>query len=138
MGTIQNALFNIVAVTSHQSIHLLGMMTEAIHTPFVSDRALALNNANYIEKAFKDFGDEISFKKDGIIQKRAEETLESAHSLLLTIQNEGMFETLKMGRFAGISRTEFGGKGLDGVFKKHKSYINPVLDEMLKRLEESR
>ena len=137
MGTIQNALFNIAAVTSHQSIHLLGMMTEAIHTPFVSDRALALNNANYIEKAFKDFGNEITFKKDGIIQRRAEETLISAHNLLVTIEKEGMFETLKEGRFAGISRTEHGGKGLDGVFKKHKNYVNPILDELIKRLEVS-
>ncbi len=135
MGTIQNALFNIATVTSHQSIHLLGMMTEAIHTPFVSDRALALNNANYIEKAFKDFGNEISFKKDGIIQKRAEETLQNAQELLLTIQKEGMFEALKMARFAGISRNESGGKGLDGVFEKHQDYVNPVMDELIKRLE---
>jgi beta-lysine 5,6-aminomutase alpha subunit len=111
------------------------MMTEAIHTPFVSDRALALNNANYIEKAFKDFGNEISFKKDGIIQKRAEETLQNAQELLLTIQKEGMFEALKMARFAGISRNESGGKGLDGVFEKHQDYVNPVMDELIKRLE---
>jgi beta-lysine 5,6-aminomutase alpha subunit len=135
MGTIQNALFNIVSVTSFQSIHLLGMMTEAIHTPFVSDRALALNNANYIEKAFKDFGNEITFKTDGIIQNRAIETLNHAHDLLLTIKEEGMFETLKMGRFAGISRHESGGKGLDGVFKKHNDYVNPILSQLLKRLE---
>lgn len=138
MGTIQNTLFNIATVTSHQSIHLLGMMTEAIHTPFVSDRALALNNANYIERAFKDFGDEITFKKDGIVQHRAEETLKNAHELLVTIKEEGMFETLKIGRFAGISRTEFGGKGLNGVFVKHENYVNPVLDEMLKRLEDTK
>jgi beta-lysine 5,6-aminomutase alpha subunit len=114
------------------------MMTEAIHTPFVSDRALALNNANYIERAFKDFGDEITFKKDGIVQHRAEETLKNAHELLVTIKEEGMFETLKIGRFAGISRTEFGGKGLNGVFVKHENYVNPVLDEMLKRLEDTK
>jgi len=138
MGTIQNALFNIATVTSKQSIHLIGMMTEAIHTPFVSDRALALNNANYIEKAFKDFGNEITFKKDGIIQKRADETLKNAFELLQTIQKEGMFETLKMGRFAGISRTETGGKGLDGVIKKDQNYVNPVLDALVRRLEVKR
>ena len=32
-GCVQDALFNITAVTTKQSIHLLGMMTEAIHTP---------------------------------------------------------------------------------------------------------
>ena len=135
MGTIQNALFNIATVTTNQSIHLLGMMTEAIHTPFVSDRALALQNANYIEKAWKNFGDEIEIKPNGIIHQRALDTLEKAQHLLGEIHEEGLFETLKKGRFAGISREENRGKGLDGVFEKHPNYQNPILLEMLKQLE---
>jgi beta-lysine 5,6-aminomutase alpha subunit len=135
-GTVQNALFNITAVTTKQSIHLLGMMTEAIHTPFVSDRALALDNAAYIEKAFKNFGDEITFKPDGIIVNRAHFVLDKAHELLKEIKQDGLFKTLEKGVFAGISRREDQGKGLNGVYVKHKDYENPVLDVLLKELKE--
>ena len=37
-GHIQDALFNIIGIWTHQGIQLLGMPTEAIHTPFMSDR----------------------------------------------------------------------------------------------------
>ncbi len=134
-GFIQNALFNIVAVTSHQSIHLLGMLTEAIHTPFMSDRALAIDNATYIAKAFKDFSNEITYNDNGIIKTRAHQVLNEAENLLVTINEEGLFKTLEKGRFAGISRTPIQGKGLKGVFTKHPNYTNPVLNQMLKALK---
>ena len=60
-----------------QRLHLLGMMTEAIHTPFMSDRALAIENAQYIFRTMKDFGSELEFKEGGIIQSRANEVLRS-------------------------------------------------------------
>jgi beta-lysine 5,6-aminomutase alpha subunit len=135
MGMVQNALFNITAVTTKQNIHLLGMLTEAVHTPFMSDRALALDNAAYIAKAFKNFGDEISYKKDGIINKRAESVLTDAHDLLKEISDEGLFKTLEKGTFAGIKRLENQGKGLDGVFEKHKDYQNPLLMMLLSHLK---
>ena len=135
-GTVQNALFNITAVTTKQSIHLLGMMTEAIHTPFMSDRALALDNAAYIEKAFKNFGDEIEFKPNGIIVNRANEVLHKAHQLLLDIKEDGLFNTLQKGVFAGISRKENQGKGLEGVYAKHGDYENPALDKLIESLKE--
>jgi beta-lysine 5,6-aminomutase alpha subunit len=134
-GTIQNALFNIAAVTSNQEIHLLGMMTEAIHTPFISDRAIALDNAAYIEKAFMNFGDEISFNPNGIIVKRAHQVLDQAKALLEEIKDIGMFKTLEKGTFAEISRKENGGKGLEGVFVKHKDYQNPILDILIEKLK---
>ena len=136
-GYIQNALFNIVAVTSHQSIHLLGMLTEAIHTPFMSDRALAIDNAKYIASAFKDFSSEITYKPGGIIQTRAHDVLSDAEKLLNTIQQEGLFTTLEKGRFAGISRHQEKGKGLKGVIKKASQYQNPVVDIIINRLEEA-
>ncbi|MBR6025819.1 MAG: lysine 5,6-aminomutase subunit alpha, partial [Firmicutes bacterium] len=70
-GHVQDALFNMVTILTGQKIHLLGMMTEAIHTPFMSDRALAIENAQYIFRTMADFGSELEFKKDGIIQSRA-------------------------------------------------------------------
>jgi beta-lysine 5,6-aminomutase alpha subunit len=134
MGMVQNALFNIAAVSTGQSIHLLGMLTEAIHTPFMSDRALALDNASYIERAFKDFKNEIFFKPDGIIQKRAQDVLNQAHLLLKEIKEDNMFNTLEKGVFAGVSRSETGGKGLDGVFLKDDVYQNPLMDYIISKL----
>ncbi|MCD4827508.1 MAG: lysine 5,6-aminomutase subunit alpha [Acholeplasmataceae bacterium] len=137
MGTVQNALFNIATVTSKQDIHLLGMMTEAIHTPFISDRAIALDNATYIEKAFKDFGDEITYNPNGKIVKRANDVLNSTQALLNQIEKDGMFKTLEKGVFAGISRHKLGGKGLDGVFEKHQNYQNPILAYFIDSLKEA-
>ena len=137
-GCVQDALFNAACVTSKQSIHLLGMMTEAIHTPFMSDRAIALNIASYIEKAFKNFGDDIMFKPDGIMVKRAHFVVDQAHQLLKDIKEEGLFKALEKGRFAEISRREDGGKGLHGVFLKHEDYSNPILDLLTKRLKEEK
>ena len=41
-GHVQDALFNMVTILTGQKLHLLGMLTEAIHTPFMSDRALSI------------------------------------------------------------------------------------------------
>jgi beta-lysine 5,6-aminomutase alpha subunit len=135
-GYMHNALFNIVATTTNQSIHLLGMLTEAIHTPFMSDRALAIDNAKMIDQAFKDFGNEIMFNPDGIIVKRASEVLNEAHTLLETIKDEGLFKTLEIGRFALVKRPIDGGKGQEGVIKKHADYQDYVFEALLKRLKE--
>lgn len=71
----QDALFNMVTILTNQKIHLLGMMTEAIHTPFLSDRFLAIQNAQYIFNTMKDLGGEIVFKEGGIMQQRADQVL---------------------------------------------------------------
>ncbi len=126
----QNAMFNMVTSLTNQSIHLLGMMTEAIHTPFMSDRYLAIKNAKMIQKAMKSLGDEISFKENGLIQTRAKEVLEKSEMLLKQIAKDGMFKSLENGVFAQTKRPITGGKGLDGVFKKDKEYVNVVLDKM--------
>lgn len=134
-GYAQNTLFNIVTTATGQRIHLLGMLTEAVHTPFMSDRHLAIDNARYINNTMKDFGDEIEFKKDGIIVRRANQVLDNAISLLGEIANIGMFETLERGIFAGIKRPYTGGKGLAGVADKKSNYTNPILKRMIKELE---
>jgi len=136
-GYVQNTLFNIVTKTTNQKIHLLGMLTEAVHTPFMSDRYLAIENANYINHTMKDFGDEIEFKEGGIIKKRANQVLDEAINLLNEISNIGIFETLEKGIFAGIKRPFTSGKGLDGVIKKNDMYFNPILDSMVKEIKEA-
>ncbi|MDD2293501.1 MAG: lysine 5,6-aminomutase subunit alpha, partial [Bacteroidales bacterium] len=62
-GHIQNALFNMIGIWTHQGIQLLGMPTEAIHTPFMSDRYLSIENAKYIFSDMKNIGDEVEFKE---------------------------------------------------------------------------
>ena len=135
-GYAQNTLFNIVTTTTNQRIHLLGMLTEAVHTPFMSDRYLAIENAKYINNTMKDFGDEIEFKEGGIIKTRANKVLDDATNLLNEIANIGIFETLERGLFAGIKRPKDSGKGLNGVASKTEHYTNPIIDQMIYELKE--
>ena len=63
-GQIQDALFNLVSIWSGQSLQLLGMMTEAIHTPHMHDRYLSIENAQYIFNNCKDLGSEVEFSRE--------------------------------------------------------------------------
>ncbi len=130
-GHLQDALFNMISIWTNQGIQLLGMMTEAIHTPFMADRALAIENAKYIFNNMRNIGDEVEFKENGIIQNRAIEVLEKAAEMLLEIEEEGLFSIIEQGKFGGVKRSRTGGKGLDGVVKKDVKYQNPFIPLML-------
>ena len=132
-GHLQDALFNMIGIWTSQGIQLLGMPTEAIHTPFMSDRYLSIENAKYIFNNMKAIGEEVEFKEDGIIRKRAAEVLGKAVSLLEVMRKEGLFTALEKGLFADVKRPKNGGKGLDGVAPKGKSYYNPFIELMLER-----
>jgi beta-lysine 5,6-aminomutase alpha subunit len=121
-----------VTVITHQRIQLLGMLTEAIHTPFMSDRALAIENARYIATAMADLGAEIEFRDGGLMEQRANEVLSQALDLLQGIRRDGLFRTLEEGKFAGIKRSLQGGKGLSGVIEKARNYVNPFVPLLLK------
>ena len=129
-GHIQNALFNQVAIWTGQGIQLLGMLTEAVHTPFMSDRFLSIENAKYIFNNMQDIGEEVEFKIGGLIQLRAQEVLDSALLLLERVKNEGLFMALEKGIFANVKRSKVGGKGLDGVAIKGANYMNPFISIM--------
>ena len=129
-GNVQDALFNMVTILTGQKLHLLGMMTEAIHTPFMSDRAVSIENAQYIFRTMHDLGSEINFKKGGIIETRANEVLTKATNLLGEIEEMGLFTTLEKGVFADIKRPRDGGKGLSGVVLKDEYYFNPFIELM--------
>jgi beta-lysine 5,6-aminomutase alpha subunit len=131
-GHVQDALFNIVTILTNQKLHLLGMLTEAIHTPFMSDRALSIENAQYIFNTMHDLGDDITFREGGIMEQRANEVLQKATDLLGEIEKMGLFATLEKGIFADIKRSRDGGKGLAGVTKKDPVYFNPFI-ELMKR-----
>lgn len=130
-GHVQDALFNMASIMTNQGIHLLGMLTEAIHTPFLQDRALSIDNAKYVFNNMRSISEEIEFKQDGIVQQRAQFVLKEAAHMLEQIENEGLMETIEQGKFAGVKRAKTGGKGLDGVALKSENYFNPFIELML-------
>jgi len=130
-GHIQDALFNVISIWTKQGIQLLGMLTEAIHTPFMSDRYLSIENARYIFNNLRNIGDEIQFKEDGIVHRRANQVLHEATELLEEIKKLGLFGALEKGIFADIKRSRNGGRGLDGVAEKTENYFNLFIPKML-------
>lgn len=129
-GHIQDALFNMIGIWTNQGIQLLGMPTEAIHTPFMSDRYLSIENAKYIFNNMRSIGDEMEFKADGICRNRAKLVLDNTITLLEDINKEGLFTALEKGIFGDVKRPMNGGKGLQGVTMKGENYINPFVELM--------
>jgi beta-lysine 5,6-aminomutase alpha subunit len=129
-GHIQDALFNMIGIWTNQGIQLLGMPTEAIHTPFMSDRYLSIENAKYIFSNMKNIGDEMEFKEGGIVRKRAQKVLDDTIELLEKLEKEGLFTALEKGIFGDVKRSKTGGKGLDGVVPKGENYFNSFVDLM--------
>lgn len=129
-GHIQDALFNMVGIWTHQGIQLLGMPTEAIHTPFMSDRYLSIENAKYIFNNMKNIGDEMEFAENGICRNRAKLVLNNTIDLLEDINKEGLFSAIEKGIFADVKRPKNGGKGLEGVTMKGENYYNPFVKLM--------
>lgn len=132
-GHVQDAVFALTSAFTDQGIHLLGMMTEAMHTPHVHDRYLALESTRMVMNAARHLSDEVEFRPDGLIRTRAVRVLDQALDLLESLVDEGLFAALEVGRFADVSRSFEGGRGLDGVFVKTDDYWNPV-EDTLKRM----
>ena len=125
-GIMQDTLFNLIGAWTKQGVQLLGMHTEAMHTPHMADRALAIENARYVMNNARDIGDEIEFKPGGLLQRRAQETLVKAVGLLRDVESKGLFDSLAEGTFAAVRRRADGGKGLAGVVDRDSDYYNPV------------
>jgi beta-lysine 5,6-aminomutase alpha subunit len=119
-----------IGIWTNQGIQLLGMPTEAIHTPFMSDRYLSIENAKYIFSNMKNIGDEVEFKEGGIIRQRAQKVLDDTIELLEKLEKEGLFTALEKGIFGDVKRPKSGGKGLDGVAPKGKNYFNSFISLM--------
>ncbi|TXT35031.1 MAG: D-lysine 5 6-aminomutase alpha subunit, partial [Comamonadaceae bacterium] len=130
-GHVQDALFNMASTLTSQNIHLLGMMTEAIHTPFIQDRFLSIENARYVFHTMRDLHGEIEFKSGGLIETRAQTVLAETEALLAEVQRIGLPAAISRGQFAEIARQPDGGKGLDGVLSKADDYYNPFPELML-------
>ena len=129
-GHIQDALFNMIGIWTHQGIQLLGMPTEAIHTPFMSDRYLSIENAKYIFNNLHSIGEEMEFREGGICRERAKLVLNNTIALLEEIVKEGLFTALEKGIFGDVKRPKNGGKGLEGVTQKGENYYNPFVEIM--------
>ncbi|MDO8519347.1 MAG: lysine 5,6-aminomutase subunit alpha [Deltaproteobacteria bacterium] len=124
-GHVLDAMFNLAGAATRQVVQLLGMPTEGIHNPFLSDRHLSLKSANYIFHAAASLGDEIQFSPNGKVARRARTVLDATYDYLLKIKSMGLMEAIEKGFFAEMPRARDGGRGLDGVFQKARRYFNP-------------
>ncbi len=125
-----DGLFDLVGVATEQSIELLGMMTESIHTPLLQDRFAAIKGADYVFTAARHLSDEIEWNPNGRIVARARQVLGEARDLLNEVAGEGMFSAIARGAFADVKRPVTGGRGLAGVIEKRGEYLNPILEAL--------
>jgi len=129
-GLAMDTLFNFVSKATGQGIHLLGMLTEAIHTPFMMDRHIAVDNAKYVMDSIASLSDEIEFRKDGMIVKRAHEVLDRTVAFLEEVEAKSLLDAIAEGLFADVKRPRDGGKGLEGLVEKGEEYWNPVEEKL--------
>jgi beta-lysine 5,6-aminomutase alpha subunit len=125
-----DTMFNLASVATKQGIHLAGILTEAIHTPLMQDRYQSLCSINYVFNVARELGDEIEFRKDGFVAKRAQQVLDEVEHFLKGLKEIGLMEAIAHGKFANIGRPVNGGKGLDGVFEKGSDYSNPIMEQL--------
>ena len=125
-GYLLDAFFNLATVMTDQEILLIGMMTEGIHTPFLSDRDLALENARYVRNAAGRLGESFRPEPGGFIDRRANQVLAESVSLLRAIRDDGLLNAIADGTFGITKRPPDGGRGLDGVVVKADGYFNPA------------
>jgi len=123
-----DVMSDLVAITTGQGIQLLGMMTEAMHNPFLMDRYVALKSAAYVYRAARHLGEEIAFNPDGIVARRQRAVFDEALALLDEVAKDGMMAAIGKARFGDTARTPEGGKGLDGVVERAPGYFNPFLE----------
>jgi len=130
---VHDAMFNLVGVATGQSIELLGMFSEAVHTPLLMDRYLSLKSARYVFGTARHLGEEIhQWKPGGLVETRAREVLASARKLLDEVRADTIWDAIGRGAFADVKRTRTGGKGHAGVVERHADYVNPILDVLEK------
>jgi beta-lysine 5,6-aminomutase alpha subunit len=123
-----DAFFNLVGVMTGQSIILVGMMTEGIHTPFLSDRDLAIENVRYVRNACGNLAEDFHPPRNGFIQNRARQVLGESVDLLDRICDQGLLDAIAEGTFGVTRRPADGGRGLEGVAKHADGYYNPATE----------
>jgi beta-lysine 5,6-aminomutase alpha subunit len=112
-------------------------MTEAVVTPWLSDRDLALQNVRYVLNAAGNLAEDFQPAPDGFIARRANQVLGEAVQLLERIaadsDGEGdppLLAAIADGTFGLMRRPADGGRGLDGVARKSDAYYNPATEQL--------
>jgi beta-lysine 5,6-aminomutase alpha subunit len=129
-----DTLFNLVTIATGQGIQTIGVPTEGIFTPHIHDRVLGLQNVNYVFNAARDLGEEIEFKRGGIVQTHAREVLRGAHAILERIAEVGLFKAIEGAVFGDVSRHLEEGRGMEGIVATEEGYFNPVTELMRETL----
>ena len=149
-GYLLDGFFNLAGVLTGQQILLVGMMTEAVVTPWLSDRDLALRNVRYVQRACGGLSEDFAPAPDGFIARRARQVLLEAIELLERIVSSPgadsaavlrqalgsgdrpapLLDAIADGTFGLMKRPADGGKGLDGVARKSDAYFNPVTERI--------
>lgn len=127
-GYLLDGFFNLAGAMTGQGILLVGMMTEAVVTPWLSDRDLALQNVRYVLNAAGGLTEDFAPPSDGFIATRARQVLAESVDLLERIVDQGMLDAIAEGTFGLMRRPADGGKGLDGVARRADGYVNPAVD----------
>ncbi|MGI9157854.1 MAG: lysine 5,6-aminomutase subunit alpha [Marmoricola sp.] len=136
-GYLLDGFFNLAGALTGQDILLVGMMTEAVVTPWLSDRDLALQNVRYVLDAAGGLGEDFHPAPDGFIAERARVVLAEAIDLLERISTDRsgsedswppLFAAIADGTFGLMKRPPDGGRGLDGVARKSSEYLNPATE----------
>jgi beta-lysine 5,6-aminomutase alpha subunit len=131
-GYLLNGFFNLAGALTQQGILLVGMMTEAVVTPWLADRDLALQNVRYVLDAAGSLHEDFRPAPDGFIAQRARQVLSEAVELLERIaQDRGdvpLLTAIADGTFGLMRRPSSAGKGLDGVVRRGDGYVNPAED----------
>jgi beta-lysine 5,6-aminomutase alpha subunit len=126
-GNLLDGFFNLAGVLTGQGILLVGMMTEAVVTPWLSDRDIALQNVRYVRNACGGLAEDFVPAPGGFIQRRASHVLSEAVTLLERIADDGLLPAIADGTFGIMKRPADGGKGLAGVVEKADGYYNPAV-----------
>jgi beta-lysine 5,6-aminomutase alpha subunit len=126
-GYLLDGFFNLIGSLTGQGILLVGMMTEAVVTPWLSDRDLALQNVRYVLNATGDLHEDFQPAPGGFVQRRAHQVLAETIDLLTAIAEDGgLLPAIADGTFGLMKRPPDGGRGLDGVIEKADGYCNPA------------
>ena len=132
-GHLLDGFFNLAGALTGQGILLVGMMTEAVVTPWISDRDLALQNVRYVLDAAGDLHEDFRPAPDGFIAQRARQVLGETIDLLDRIAGDTdstgtapLLTAIADGTFGLMKRPADAGRGLDGVAAKADGYYNPA------------
>jgi beta-lysine 5,6-aminomutase alpha subunit len=127
-GYLLDAFFNLAGAMTDQDILLVGMMTEAVVTPWLSDRDLAVQNVKYVINAAGRLSEDFSPRPDGFIARRASQVLSESIDLLEQIleHDNGLLDAIADGTFGLMKRPADAGRGLEGVARKAADYYNPA------------